>query len=224
VLVSCYVTGITHCDTVMVLVFFLTKKDITLTYYINNGMPTTVHWLHYFWPKFVASSSFLATVYFGLYDFPIKSNVPKYSRVFLLFFSCINLGGGLPHWILKPYGGLEKIARLKLSKKPSVEKDMMAFLQGEDGIHRTFLSFIVFWVVFKAPELTNNATFAVAIYQTTKLFTEKFWKPAPILGLKNAPGRFRPYIQNLPIIIACSYSWWSGDLLKYWYKGSSHLQ
>ena len=173
-----------------------------------------IHWLHHVYPKFVLLFSFSATIYYATRE--SYTFIPNYPRTVLFFFSCFNLMGGLAHWLLKPSGGLEKIARLKLTSKSSVEKSMMQFLIGEDGIHRTFISFLIFYSITNKTELTMPLLLWTALYQASKVLTSKFYKRPPTLKLKNAPGRFRNYVQNYPVILCCLYAYWTGDLVKYW--------
>jgi hypothetical protein len=139
------------------------------------------------------------------------ANAPLYLRTAVWYFASINFFGDAAHWLMQPSGGLEKIARLPISPKPSLEKGCMQFLQGQEGLGQVSQSIALFFIVIKRPRLTLPFSVWAAAHQIVQLLTTSYYKKIPSLNygtasIKNGPGRFRKYGQSMPIIVAAVYA------------------
>ena len=69
--------------------------------------------------------------------------------IFVLFFfilSWLNIVGGIPHWFLKPFGGLQRIAGIPGLDFKSAGGCFAMIGQAGDGIHKCFQAFLYIYI------------------------------------------------------------------------------
>jgi len=170
------------------------------------------HWHARWFPRIIGFTTILTSaLYYSLSTKEAEALAPLYLRTAVWFFAWTNFFSGATHWLLKPSGGLEKIARLPISPKSSLEKSFMQLLQGQEGLGRVFQSIALFYIVTKKIELTLPCSVWAASQQVLMVLTTMYYKKVPMLSdgtssTKHAPGRFRKYFQSLPIVAATIYA------------------
>ena len=192
----------------------------------RNKMPTALSkkaHLNKIYPIFAITTTITTTLFFYNYiqnDEKKNQLCAKYIRTFVFAITVMDMMGAFPHWLMKPFGGLERIAGMKGLNNKTAAGVMVGVLQATDGIHRVGYGLIWLYINFVQTQFCYLSLLFKFGKSLVTSWTFTYYKPLPLLNGKNsviehAPGRFR-YIPAvvLPALFIL-YTWYNGDFAKY---------
>jgi len=154
---------------------------------------TLLFWLHLRWGEATAAAA-------GGLGQAVGAGVPEYVRVVLFGSAVLNMLAGLTHWLMKPFGGLQRVAGIELGGRPCKKKDLLLVaIQANEGVERVFASATCLYIAIAAAEYTFLMLCLCIFKQLCVLCTTRFYMPlkGSVKGPYRAPGEYR----SMPLLL-----------------------
>ena len=125
-----------------------------------------------------------------------KTGTPKYARLGLLSCTLLDMCGSMVHWLLKPMGGLERVAMIDLGADTAV-KWYLGKVQAQEGLQRVVKCLVYLYVFFREQGHTFKALSLIFLHQIAEIWTLFYYKRNGLKNLFkkgrhiNAPGQAR---------------------------------
>ena len=180
--------------------------------------------LNKIFPPIAVSSIVVATscfyYYISYYDVEGNELCPRYIRVVFFILSWLNIVCGIPHWFLKPFGGLQRIAGIPGLDFKSAGGCFAMIGQAGDGIHKCFQAFLYIYINLFQTQFAYPLFIYKFIQNSAWHWTFNYYKPLPLLNgktnlIEHAPARNEKFPHVIMPLLTIIYSYAIGDFQKY---------